>query len=379
MLPSWGVPIVWATILVDIVILVTAEITPKTLSLSSPTTSSMRIVRLLDIAARVLAPAIWLFTYLPSRLLNIDRIFEASRSEVITESQIVHMIDLGAREGAIETSEGERAVRVFEFADTTVEEVMTPRADLVHLTLGDSLREALHMVNASGFSRLPVLTPDGNDSPGFLAAKDLLRLDQEGRLDEPVDGHLRPIAFVPETKRILELLQEFRSRGVASPAEGRVGGQVALVVNEFGTITGLVTLEDLLEEVLGEIYDEYDRDDLDAEWVSGSLVVPGSFPAEALAERLNVKPPEGDYDTAAGLFLHLLGRVPQPGERVELAGEPQPAEASSRPSGEGAWDLIATHVVRQRITRLVARRGRPAEGTSPHGPEIRGETENDSP
>lgn len=328
MLPSWGIPIVAATILVDIVILVVAEITPKTLSLSNPTASSMRIAPLLELTAKILTPAIWLFTYLPSRLLDIDRIFQTKDSGLITESQLVHMIGVGAREGSIESAEGERAVKVFRFADTTVEEVMTPRADLVHLTLGDTLRHALHTVNASGFSRLPVLTPDGEDSPGFLAAKDLLGLEREGRLQEAVDGHLRDISFVPETKHVLELLGEFRTRAV----------QIALVVNEFGTITGLVTLEDLLEEVLGEIYDEYDRDAPGAKWVQGSLVVAGSFPAGKLAERLKVELPEGDFDTAAGLFLDLLGRVPQPGEEVSLGG----------------WNLIATHVVRRRITRLVA-------------------------
>lgn len=330
MLPSWGIPIAVATILVDVIILVTAEITPKTLSLSNPTLSSMRVARLLDIAAKILTPAIWLLTYLPSRLLDIDSILQTKDSELITESQLVHMIGLGAREGSIETSEGERAVKVFKFADMTVEEVMTPRADLVHLTVGDTLQDALRAVNSSGFSRLPVLTADGEDSPGFLAAKDLLGLVKAGRLREPVDGHLREIRFVPESKRVLELLEEFRTG-----AE-----QIALVVNEFGTITGLVTLEDLLEEVLGEIYDEYDRDAPVAKWVRGSLVVPGAFPAEKLTERLGLKPPGGDFDTTAGLFLHLMGRVPLPGESVSL----------------GKWDLIATHVVRRRITRLVARR-----------------------
>ena len=330
LLPSWGISVVLATIIVDVLILVFSEITPKTLSLSNPTMSSMKIARALDMSARILAPAIWLITYVPSRLLNIDKIFQTGDSEIITESQIVHMIGISAAQGGIETTEGERAVRVFEFADMTVEQVMTPRADMVVLTTGESIRSALHTANRSGFSRLPVLTPDGNESPGFLAAKDILALDMEDRLDEPVDAHLREIRFIPESKRILNLLGEFRTSGE----------QIALVVNEFGTITGLVTLEDLLEEVLGEIYDEYDRADPGAQWVRGSLTVPGRYPAVELAERLKVKFPEGDYDTAAGLILHLLGHVPEAGENVELDG----------------WTLVATHVVRHRITRILAKR-----------------------
>ncbi len=342
LLPNLGVPIPVATILVDIVILVTAEITPKTLSLSSPTINSMKVARMLDFASKILTPAIWLLTYLPSKVLNIDSVFRTGDEKLITESQIVHMISLSAENGEIQTSEGERAVKVFKFADTTVEEVMTPRADLVNLTLGDTLKRGLHLANSSGFSRLPVLNRSGDDAAGFLAAKDLLRLGREGLLDEAVDEHLRPIRFVPETKKLLELLEEFRTKGE----------QIALVVNEFGTMTGVVTLEDILEEVLGEIYDEYDPDAPKAEWVGDSLLVPGVFPATKLAERLKISLPEGDFDTAAGLLLHLLGRVPISGERVKLDG----------------WEIVVTHVVRNRITRLVVRRipqDSPAGGPSP--------------
>jgi len=328
MLPSWGVPVVVATIIVDMLILVIAEITPKTLSLSNPTRSSMRVAGLLEVSSRILAPAIWLLTYLPSKILNIDGIFKAGESKIITESQIVHMIGLSAAQGGIQTHEGERAVKVFKFADTTVEKVMTPRADMVTLTMGDTLRDALRAANSTGFSRIPVLTPDGTESPGFLAAKDLLRLNTEGRLDEPVENHLRETRLVPESKRILNLLGEFRA----------TGEQMTLVVDEFGTITGLVTLEDLLEEILGEIYDEYDRDAPDAHWEKGSLVLTGSYPASRLTERLKVKLPRGDYDTAAGLLLHLIGHVPEPGASVDL----------------GSWRLVATHVVRNRITRMIA-------------------------
>jgi len=325
---GWLLPV--ATIVVDIVILVIAEITPKTLSLADPTQSSLKISRALDFSSRILAPLIWLITFLPSKLLNIDAIFHSEDEEIITEGQLKHMIGLSAKQGGIERSEGERAVKVFKFADTDVETVMTPRADMVVLNPGDTLREALHEANSTGFSRLPVLNADGDDSTGFINAKDILKLHRDGKLDDLIDSHVRKIRFIPETKRILDLLGEFRT----------TGEQIALVVNEHGTITGLVTLEDILEEVLGEIYDEYDNENPDAHWVGGGLVIAGAFPAEKLAERLNVKLPDGDYDTAAGLLLHMLGDVPKPGASVDLDG----------------WKLIATHVVRHRITRINARR-----------------------
>ena len=327
---SFKLSLVVSTLIVDVIILVLAEITPKTLSLTHPTRNSLKIARALEISARILAPLIWLITMIPSKMLNIDAIFHSDDEELITESQLKHMINLSAKQGGIERSEGERAVKVFKFADTDVEAVMTPRADMVTLLPGDTIREALHVVNSSGFSRLPALNPDGDDSPGFLNAKDILKLHREGRLDDSIKEHLREIRFVPETKRILDLLGEFRSSGE----------QISLVVNEHGTITGLVTLEDILEEVLGEIYDEYDLENQEAQWVRGNLVISGSYPVEKLAERLKVKLPEGDFDTAAGLLLHMFGDVPKPGESTELDG----------------WILTATHTVRHRITRVIARR-----------------------
>jgi len=326
----WHVPLVIATISVDIVILIIAEITPKTLSLANPTRSSMKVAKLLNLASKILFPLTWLITYLPSKVLNIDSIFHSGNDDIITESQIVHMIGLSARQGLIDSSEGERAVKVFKFADTTVEEVMTPKPDMLTLTPSTTVSEALVAANQSGFSRLPIIDPDTEDSPGFLAAKDILRLHRDSMLGDSVYKHLRQIRFVPETSRILKLLGIFRTSGE----------QIALVVDEFGTITGLITLEDILEEVLGEIYDEYDHYAPDAEWVKGSLLVFGSYPAGKLAERLNFKLPEGDFDTTAGLVLHLLGHVPQPGESVRIDG----------------WELVATHIVLHRITRIVARR-----------------------
>ena len=304
-LPKLGVPVVFATIIMDIIILIIAEMTPKTYALSNPTLNSMKASGSLEVIALILKPVVWLLTYFPSRLINMETIFHTGSGKLITEKQLVHMIGQGAIEGTIEQKESERAVKVFKFGDTDVERVMIPWADVVHLTVGDTVREALKVANESGYSRLPVLTADGSDSPGFLTAKDLLRLSHEGKLEEPVDNYLRPIQFIPENKRILDLLQEFRTGHE----------QIGLVINEFGTLTGVVTLEDLLEEVLGEIYDEYDVDEPEAKWVQGTLVAPGSYPAHKLGEMLKVELPQGEYDTVAGLFLELMDGFRRRGNR----------------------------------------------------------------
>lgn len=331
LLPSLGVPIVLATILVDIIILVVAEITPKTLSLLNPTLNSMKVAGILEISAKILAPAIWVLTYLPSRIIKIDHIFHSGKTKLITESQLVHMISVGARQGSIKPSESERAVRVFKFADTLVQHVMVPRVDIIYLTTGDSIRKAIKIANETGKSRIPVLTEDGNDSPGFIAVKDILQIARDGRLDDSVIRHLRPIRFVPESKKILELLEEFRARSE----------NIALAINEHGAISGVVTLEDVLEEILGEIYDEYDQEAAAAQWVEGELIIPGEFPVRKLARQLNANIPDGDYETSAGLFMHLFGNIPSAGESVKL---------------DDTWELVALQIDLHRIVKLKVRR-----------------------
>jgi CBS domain containing-hemolysin-like protein len=328
LLPNLGISVAVATIIVDIAILVLAEITPKTLSLSNPTVNSLKTAKLLDVISRIFIPITWLITYLPSKIFDIDKIFHAGSGELITEDQIKHMITLGAAQGSIDRDEGKRAVKVFEFGDTTVEEVMTPRADMVTVTEGTKIHDALQLINKTGFSRIPVMSKKEEDSLGFISAKDILEFYKKGRVEETVDSCLRELKLVPETKKILNLLSEFRAGGE----------QIAIAVNEFGTITGLVTLEDILEEILGEIYDEYDREAPSVQSVKGNLIFPGSYSVEKLAKRLKINSIEGDYDTAAGLVLHLLGHVPIAGEKVDVDG----------------WTLVATHVFRNRITRILA-------------------------
>ena len=334
-----GMNITIATIIVDVLVLVAAEITPKTVSLSNATLNSLKIARMLDFAAKILFPITWLITYLPSKALNIENAFKAEVDE-ITADQIKHMINIGAVEGCIDTCEGERAVNVFKFKDTTIDQIMTPTADMATLTNRDTVHQALQLINRTGFSRIPVLSKDGGDCLGYLSAKDILAFHKEGKFKQLDNNHLRPIIIIPETKKALSLMSYFRSSGE----------QIVIVVNEFGTITGLVTLEDLLEEFLGEIFDEYDPDAPSVQWIDGKLIMPGSFPVEKLAEQLKIELPEGDFDTVAGLFLDALGHLPKAGEKVDLNG----------------WELIATHVVRNRITHICVTQ---KKGSSPQGRE----------
>lgn len=200
---------------------------------------------------------------------------------------------------------------VLEFSDTLVREVMVPRPDMVTVDRGETTDRALDIVIEEGFSRIPVVGESPDDIVGFVYAKDLLgTMDRRGG-PESVTNIMRPVYFVPETKRIPELLRDMQSRQQ----------HMAIVVDEFGGTAGLVTIEDLLEELVGEIVDEYDTEEpLFVEENEGVYLVDGRFPVEDLEDTLEVELAHDEWDTIGGLLLDLAGRVPLEGEEFEDQG-----------------------------------------------------------
>lgn len=200
---------------------------------------------------------------------------------------------------------------VLEFSDTLVREVMIPRPDMVTIDRGETTDKALDIVIEDGFSRIPVVGESPDDIVGFVYAKDLLGIMDRGGGPEPVTRIMRPVYFVPETKRIPDLLRDMQTRQQ----------HMAIVVDEFGGTAGLVTIEDLLEELVGEIIDEYDTEDpLFVEEEGGTYLVDGRFPVEDLEDALDVELPHDEWDTVGGLLLDLAGRVPYEGEAFEGHG-----------------------------------------------------------
>lgn len=200
---------------------------------------------------------------------------------------------------------------VLEFSDTLVREVMIPRPDMVTIDREETTDRALDIVIEEGFSRVPVVGESPDDIVGFVYAKDLLSIMDRGGGPEPVTRIMRPVYFVPETKRIPDLLRDMQTRQQ----------HMAIVVDEFGGTAGLVTIEDLLEELVGEIIDEYDTEDpLFVEEEGGTYLVDGRFPVEDLEDALDVELPHDEWDTVGGLLLDLAGRVPYEGEVFEGHG-----------------------------------------------------------
>ena len=250
-----------------------------------------------------------------------------------SEAELRDLVGRAERSGVVEQSEREMIESVFDLGDTIVREVMVPRTDIVVIERGKTVRQGLNLLLRSGFSRVPVIGESTDDVLGVVYLKDLVKKERsEGGGALKVEEVMRPARFVPESKPVDELLREMQSEL----------GHIAVVVDEYGGTAGLVTLEDLVEEVVGEITDEYDREAPSVEALpDGSLRVTARLPVEDLEERYGVQLPHEDVDTVGGLMASLLGRVPIPGATVAVNGLELVAE-----SAKGRRNRIGTVLVR---------------------------------
>jgi CBS domain containing-hemolysin-like protein len=233
---------------------------------------------------------------------------------------------------AEEAEEIKLITSVLEFGDAVVREVMVPRADMVTVSARDDTDHALDVVIAHGRSRMPVTGESRDEIVGVLYARDLLALMDSGKGSQPVTSIMRPAYFVPETQRVHDLLRELQREKV----------HLAVVVDEFGSTVGLVTIEDLIEEIVGEIVDEHDVEEpMITPVAGGGYLVNARLPVDDLADLTGVGLPEGDWDTVGGLLLGLAGQVPHVGEPFEVEGLVLAAE-----------QVQGRRVSRVRVTRL---------------------------
>jgi CBS domain containing-hemolysin-like protein len=221
------------------------------------------------------------------------------------------MADVALEDDAIEGHERELIHSIIEFGDTVVREVMVPRPDMRTLEGDIPVSEALGVAIEAGLSRMPVYAGNVDDIVGVAHTKDLIRAERDGHGAEPVRDFVRPAHFVPETKRVARLMREMQDRQY----------HLAIVVDEYGGTAGVVTLEDLIEELVGEIVDEYDVEEppvvpLD----NGAFSVSARLAVDEVGELVEAHLPDGDWDTVGGLLFNVLGRVPVEGESVEVDG-----------------------------------------------------------
>jgi putative hemolysin len=286
------------------------EVVPKTFAIQHT-----------DRAALLVAPVLsFLTNFPPLRVLSRGLIGLANvvlpgrglkEGPFVSEEEIRQMADVAADEEAIERDERKLIHSIFEFGDMVVREAMTPRTDMVAISADATIEDGITRAIEGGFSRVPAYEDTADDIIGLVFLKDLVSLARAGKGGEPIRTALREAVFVPEQKRVAELLREMQTKQF----------HMAIVIDEYGGTSGLVTLEDLLEEIVGDIADEYDLEEPSVEHLpGGALRVPGGTSIDDVSDELGIELPDTEWDTVGGLVFNLLGHVPEEGECVRFQG-----------------------------------------------------------
>jgi CBS domain containing-hemolysin-like protein len=287
------------------------RLVPEALAMRYTEPLALALVRPMQVASVLLAPFVR-FAVVLSNLLSIPMGGQKRESaSLVTEEEIKTMVDAGEEEGLIEEEEKEMILSVLDFGDTVAREVMVPRIDVVALDVDTPFEEALDVVVSAGHSRIPVYRGTIDDIIGILYAKDMLKALRDEHIP-PLEKLLRPVYFTPESKRASELLQELQKTRV----------HVSIVVDEYGGTAGLVTIEDILEEIVGEIQDEFDAEEPDSVPLPGGegYILDAGMNLDDVSELVKVDLPKGESDTLGGFIYDQLGKVPVAGETVRYDG-----------------------------------------------------------
>jgi CBS domain containing-hemolysin-like protein len=303
-----AVGVIAATVFEVVVIFVFAEALPKNWAVQNPERSALLLAP--PVSAVVRFPPIRILSRGLIGLANM-LLGPRGRRVGVSESELLAMADVALEEDVIEGHERELIHSIIEFGDTVVREVMVPRPDMRTLEGDLTVSAALGVAIEAGLSRLPVHAGNVDDIVGVAHAKDLIRAEREGHGAEPVRDYVRRAHFVPETKRVARLMREMQD----------LKYHLAVVVDEYGGTAGLATLEDLIEELVGEIVDEYDVEEPPVVPLDhGTFSVSPRLAVDEVGELVEAHLPEGEWDTVGGLLFNVLGRVPVEGESVEVDG-----------------------------------------------------------
>jgi CBS domain containing-hemolysin-like protein len=306
----------WAVVLVSVAVMLVVSfvvigVGPRTLGRQHSERIALGSAGLVIALTRVLGP-------IPQLLILVGNAITPgkgfSEGPFASEAELREMVDLAEASQLIESDERAMIHSVFELGDTIVREVMVPRTDLVYIERQKTLRQAMSLFLRSGFSRVPVIGEDLDDIVGFAYLKDVARRvfdRKDAETTEHVESVMRPVLYVPDSKPADDLLREMQQSRK----------HVAVVVDEYGGTAGLVTIEDILEEIVGEITDEFDREEAVLERLpDGSTRVSSRFPVDDLEELVGVEIDDDEIDSVGGLMAKHLGRVPIPGSTVEVGG-----------------------------------------------------------
>ncbi len=289
------------------------EVAPKNMALQKAEKISLFAIPVITFLRKAFTPLIWLFNGSADAMLRLFRIEPAPGLHLIhSEEELKMLVSQSSKGGVLEDSEQEMLYNVFDFADTDVAQVMVPRPDVVAFPVDMPPSELLAAVASQPFTRYPMYRASMDDVAGILHIRDLFTAaEQQGKDQVRVESLLRPAHVVPESKSLARLLADFRRSKI----------HMALVVDEYGSLAGIVTLEDLIEEIVGEIDDEHDRPDRPLERIAeGHIRVDGKYSVEELNEQFGLDLPHDDYHTIGGVVFGLLGQAPHEGDVVRLGG-----------------------------------------------------------
>ena len=305
-----GFSTVVITLIMSYFSLVLGELVPKKIAMSKPEKMAFMAAPILVFVAKVTNPLVRFLAFSTNTVLRIIGIDPHADEEVVTEEEIRMMVDVGGEKGVIEDVQIEMINNIFEFDDIDVADIMTHRTDMICIDDDEPLSEAVKLSIENGFSRIPVYEEDPDDIVGVLYVKDFLQYVGTNLPEKmTVKDMMRPAYYVPETKRCGELFTEMTEKRV----------QMAVVVDEYGGTAGIVTLEDLLESIVGNIQDEYDQEDEEISIINDTTFeVDGITNIEEVEECTGKTFPEGDYDTIGGYIISVLGFLPQDGEMNEV-------------------------------------------------------------
>lgn len=292
-----------------VLMLVFSEALPKALAIRNPDATALALARPLRLISQLLWPIIALVNLITSPLFRLVSGRSAYPSPLVTEEELRLMVNVGEEEGLIEHEEREMIEGVIAFGNTLLREIMVPQVDIVAIEVDTSLDKALDVVIARGHSRVPVYNETINQIVGILYAKDLIPALRGQDRDMPINSLLRPAHFVPETLRVNALLEDLQRRKV----------HMAIMVDEYGNTAGLATIEDLIEQIVGEIQDEYDTEDPSIQPIGdGEYVVDGRVSIDDVNYLTDLDLASDSADRIGGLVYEQLGRVPRVGDELVL-------------------------------------------------------------
>ncbi len=308
-------------------ILVFGEITPKTVAIRNAEAISLLSAPIIRFFSVLFAPLVKIFTFISVPFIRLFGGRMPEKGPFLTLDEIKMLILAGEREGVIEEEEKEMISSIFEFGETIVREVMTPRPDMQCIPVEYSVDQAIKAIVEGGHSRIPVFEGNMDNIVGIIYAKDLLRTVEGNMEKQTLREFMRPAIFIPESKKVDDLLHQMQAART----------HIAIIVDEYGVASGLVTLEDLIEEIVGEIYDEFEKKVKSMEKIDDkTFIVDARLSISDVNDALKIRLPKRKYDTVGGFVLDQLGKVPAVGDSVRY----------------GSLLISVERVIKRRITRV---------------------------